>query len=152
MSSSAPNVDGDGDGGGDAALYLMPIAMCVFISCILLLLSVFNTLYSVLTFPSSPTASQLVSKPLPTPSSRRLFLGKCCALLLLLLSFGLLNARIQGAAPPAPFDPYAVLDLGGAEDLADIKRQYRKLSLVHHPDKPTGSEAAFQEIGEFDWH
>ena len=46
----------------------------------------------------------------------------------------------------ANFDPYEILkvDVGASE--AAIKSAYRKLSLIHHPDKPTGDEQTFLTI------
>ncbi|KAK8794662.1 hypothetical protein WA158_001643 [Blastocystis sp. Blastoise] len=44
------------------------------------------------------------------------------------------------------FDPYSILELSiGASD-KDIKRAYRKLALLYHPDKPTGDMIKFQLI------
>jgi DnaJ homolog subfamily A member 2 len=44
-------------------------------------------------------------------------------------------------------DPYAVLGVAKDADASDIKRAYRKLALMHHPDKH-GSPEKFKEISE----
>lgn len=44
------------------------------------------------------------------------------------------------------FDPYEILSIDfGASD-ADIKRSYRKLSVIYHPDKETGDAKEFMRI------
>ncbi|KAK1383793.1 J domain-containing protein [Heracleum sosnowskyi] len=47
-------------------------------------------------------------------------------------------------------DWYAILQIGRIVDESTIKRQYRKLALLLHPDKNkvVGAEAAFKLIGE----
>ncbi|GBG28717.1 DnaJ protein ERDJ7 [Hondaea fermentalgiana] len=41
---------------------------------------------------------------------------------------------------------YAILGLDASASQQDIKRAYRKLSLVHHPDREGGDEALFVQI------
>ena len=43
-------------------------------------------------------------------------------------------------------DLYTVLGLQRNADQNEIKKAYRELSLLHHPDKPTGNEEKFKEI------
>lgn len=43
---------------------------------------------------------------------------------------------------------YETLGVSDNATLEQIKKQYRKLSLEHHPDRPTGNEAKFKEINE----
>lgn len=43
---------------------------------------------------------------------------------------------------------YAVLGVPENAPVEQIKKQYRKLSLEHHPDRPTGNEAKFKELNE----
>merc|ERR1712072_1318340 len=44
--------------------------------------------------------------------------------------------------------PLLVSSQAWPEDLGDRKRRYRKLSQVHHPDKPKGSKDRFAAIAE----
>lgn len=48
--------------------------------------------------------------------------------------------------PLQSFDPYQVLDLANDATVADIKKKFRKLSLVMHPDKNSGNPLAVQEF------
>ena len=52
--------------------------------------------------------------------------------------------------PPPPQHPnqqhYNTLGLNSNATNAEITRAYRKLALIHHPDKPTGNVQKFQEI------
>jgi DnaJ-class molecular chaperone len=43
---------------------------------------------------------------------------------------------------------YDVLGIPDNAPLDEIKKKYRKLSLEHHPDRPTGNETKFKEINE----
>ncbi len=45
-------------------------------------------------------------------------------------------------------DYYAILGIGRDAQSDEIRKAYRKLSLKHHPDKPTGDEGTFKQIGE----
>lgn len=46
----------------------------------------------------------------------------------------------------ANFDPYEILGVSLGASQSDIKRSYRKLSLIWHPDKETGNEKQFMKI------
>jgi len=46
----------------------------------------------------------------------------------------------------ANFDPYEILGVSESADKKSIKSQYKKLSLVYHPDKPTGNEKLFMKL------
>lgn len=46
------------------------------------------------------------------------------------------------------FDPYEILGLETSATSAEIKRAYRKLSLLLHPDKETGDEKAFMKLSK----
>lgn len=46
----------------------------------------------------------------------------------------------------ANFDPYDILKIEPSATEAEIKRAYRKLSLILHPDKETGDEKAFMKL------
>lgn len=44
--------------------------------------------------------------------------------------------------------PYEILGVPENATLDQIKKQYRKLSLEHHPDRPTGDANKFKELNE----
>jgi len=46
----------------------------------------------------------------------------------------------------ANFDPYEILGVDISADKKTIKSQYKKLSLIYHPDKPTGNEKLFMKL------
>nr|XP_058967109.1 translocation protein SEC63 homolog [Pocillopora verrucosa] len=48
----------------------------------------------------------------------------------------------------AEYDPYAVLELDRGASTADIRRQYRRLSMKFHPDKDTGDSQKFMRIAK----
>jgi len=48
----------------------------------------------------------------------------------------------------ANFDPYEILQVEVGSSPAAIKSAYRKLSLIHHPDKESGDETAFMRLSK----
>ncbi|XP_063220151.1 translocation protein SEC63 homolog [Bacillus rossius redtenbacheri] len=46
----------------------------------------------------------------------------------------------------ANFDPYEILGITTGASQGDIKKAYRKLSLIYHPDKETGDEKTFMKL------
>lgn len=48
----------------------------------------------------------------------------------------------------ANFDPYEILQVEVGASPAAIKSAYRKLSLIHHPDKESGDETAFMRLSK----
>lgn len=47
---------------------------------------------------------------------------------------------------PIRFDPYHILGVEIGATGVEIKRAYHRLSLVYHPDKPTGNATVFVNI------
>ena len=45
-------------------------------------------------------------------------------------------------------DYYSILGVEKKSSSAEIKKQYRKLSLQYHPDKNNGDDSKFKEINE----
>jgi len=133
-----------------SVLSLMPIAMLSFIGSVVLFLSVLRTVLAVATFPGKPSASQELNRPLPTAASKRSLGIKLALAICLALVFAKLNAKITSSSSSLSswesFDPLEVLELtsDSSLDAAEVKRQYRKLSVVRHPDKPTGSTSDFE--------
>lgn len=48
----------------------------------------------------------------------------------------------------ANFDPYEILGIPLGASQSEIKKAYRKLSLILHPDKDTGDEKAFMKLSK----
>jgi len=46
----------------------------------------------------------------------------------------------------ANFDPYEILQVSYDASAKEIKKKYREMSLVYHPDKPTGNEKLFMKL------
>ena len=46
----------------------------------------------------------------------------------------------------AQFDPYAVLGIDRGSNFTDVKRAYRRLALMYHPEKRHGSEELFAKV------
>lgn len=44
--------------------------------------------------------------------------------------------------PPVEADYYAILEISQSETADGVRRAYRRLSLLKHPDKNDGNEAA----------
>ncbi len=51
----------------------------------------------------------------------------------------------QVATTAAPFNPFEIIGVSEDASEREIKKAYRKLSLIHHPDKG-GDEATFQQL------
>ena len=46
----------------------------------------------------------------------------------------------------ANFDPYEILGVSYDSSAKEIKKKYREMSLIYHPDKPTGNEKLFMKL------
>ncbi|KAK9235421.1 DnaJ domain-containing protein [Lipomyces kononenkoae] len=61
------------------------------------------------------------------------------------------KAQVEDDQPPTSIDPYQVLSISRTATDADIKKAYRRLALLHHPDKVDPENRAeahtkFQEL------
>lgn len=54
--------------------------------------------------------------------------------------------KVSTMKPLQSFDPYAILELHSDATLADIKKKFRKMSLLKHPDKNPDNPLAVQEF------
>merc|ERR1719412_1592077 len=46
----------------------------------------------------------------------------------------------------ANFDPFEILGVSTSSTAKEIKKKYKKLSLIYHPDKPTGNDKLFMKL------
>ncbi|GIX92491.1 translocation protein SEC63 homolog [Caerostris extrusa] len=46
------------------------------------------------------------------------------------------------------YDPFEILEIPADASVSEIKKAYRRLSLIHHPDKDTGDEKKFMMIAK----
>ncbi|KAI8343707.1 Sec63 Brl domain-containing protein [Chlamydoabsidia padenii] len=63
------------------------------------------------------------------------------------IAVGILAYQVSFAEPAkAKWDPYTILDISEGATLPEIKKVYRKLSLVYHPDKaPEDKQKEYEE-------
>jgi curved DNA-binding protein CbpA len=57
----------------------------------------------------------------------------------------LVHLGSQAATTAAPFNPFEIIGVSEDASEREIKKAYRKLSMIHHPDKG-GDEATFQQL------
>ena len=46
------------------------------------------------------------------------------------------------------YDPFSILELESDATMSEIRKQYRKLSKVYHPDKEGGDQQMFMKIAK----
>ena len=46
------------------------------------------------------------------------------------------------------YDPFSILGLSSDASMSEIKKQYRRLSKVYHPDKQGGDQNMFMKIAK----
>ena len=46
----------------------------------------------------------------------------------------------------ANFDPYEILGIPLGASVQQVKKAYKQLSLIYHPDKATGNEKMFMKL------
>lgn len=46
----------------------------------------------------------------------------------------------------ANFDPYEILGIPVGTPISDVRKAYRRLSVIYHPDKETGDEKMFVKL------
>ena len=46
------------------------------------------------------------------------------------------------------YDPFSILELNSDASMAEIKKQYRRLSKIYHPDKQGGNQDMFMRIAK----
>lgn len=74
------------------------------------------------------------------------FFLKVAVLLFLWFLWYLTADQISKIKPLKSFDPYQILGVDVGADTATIKRAYRKLSLIKHPDKNPDDPLAVSEF------
>lgn len=46
------------------------------------------------------------------------------------------------------YDPFSILELDSSASMAEIRKQYRHLSKMFHPDKQGGNQDMFMKIAK----
>ena len=46
------------------------------------------------------------------------------------------------------YDPFAILELDSSASMVEIRKQYRRLSKIFHPDKEGGDQDMFMRIAK----
>lgn len=46
------------------------------------------------------------------------------------------------------YDPFSILELESSASMAEIRKQYRRLSKIFHPDKQGGNQEMFMKIAK----
>ena len=69
-------------------------------------------------------------------------------LLLWLLLFYMIYKVLTVEVDYEEYDPFSILELEPSATTAEIKRKYRQLSKVFHPDKQGGNQEMFIRIAK----
>ncbi|CAK1604071.1 unnamed protein product [Parnassius mnemosyne] len=95
--------------------------------------------------PNCIKKQQIIEQSQPYKSLKNLFIKLAIISGWVLLGF-LAYKVSQFDYEMSNFDPYDILGLPPGATQAEIKRSYRKQSLILHPDKETGDEKAFMRL------
>ena len=117
----------------ESSLHLMPVAAFLGCFAIFSIFSLITSLYS-----SSARVDTIKSKPFAVQSLVTVVIAFC---------YGLVVGSIE-ASTAGIFDPLDILEISAGANVTVVKRAYKKMSLLHHPDKAGGSKAAFQKIAK----
>lgn len=72
------------------------------------------------------------------------FACRKCVIVIAWIGLAIFAYRVANIQPDyVSFDPFEILGIEPTASTADIRKAYRRLSLVYHPDKETGDEKKF---------
>lgn len=138
------------DAAAQVPYYLMPIAALCGTYAVGGGIKAIYQVYKVYTHDANakknPTATATAIPPSPLTSKQ--FLTLISTVIASALAYGFICATVNnsiGLSADVLFDPFEILSIDAAAELAVIKTAYRTLSKIHHPDKG-GDTAIFQKI------
>ena len=71
-----------------------------------------------------------------------MYVAHCLILLVCWVVLFYLIYLVIGDSDLAAFNPYLILGIDSGAEAPEIRKAYRKLSLIHHPDKNPGNALA----------